>query len=108
MRLIIMLLLSSILLVGCDSDYKVGDKITLKESIMGSHTIHDFKEMIKKARKGDKISVDGVNYNILFEDSKIKVVKVSEKDNMILVKLLNGSDEGTEWWVSKGDLNRAK
>ncbi|MDQ0972424.1 hypothetical protein QFZ31_002302 [Neobacillus niacini] len=100
-KLVSVLALTAIVLSACGG-YEEGEKLTLTDSIIGYDTIHDFEEQLKDT--DGEIDVDGETINMLFEDYDVKVIEVSKKDKMVLVQMLDGSDEGTEWWVPEADL----
>lgn len=95
------LALSAIVLTACGG-YGEGDKLTLTDSVIGYDTINDFEEQLVDT--DGEIDVDGDTINMLFEDYDVKVIEVSKKDKMVLVQMLDGSDEGTKWWVPEADL----
>ncbi|MEK5500434.1 hypothetical protein [Bacillus sp. FSL M8-0168] len=97
------LVLSAVVLTACGG-YEEGDKLTLTDTIIGADTIHDWKEAIRESQEDGTLDTDGVTINSLFEDYDVKVIEVSKKDKMVLVQLLDGSDEGTKWWVPEADL----
>lgn len=105
-KLINSLVVAATLLTACEG-YQEGDKLTLKDTISGSSTINDYKEAIAESKEDGTFNTDGVTINSLFEDYEVKVIEVSDKDDMVLIQLLDGSDEGTKWWVFEEDLNRA-
>jgi hypothetical protein len=94
------------LLAGCGG-LKEGDSFTLKDTVYGASTINDWNEAVEESNEDGTFDTDGVTVNSLIEDYKVKVVEISKKDKMVLVQLMEGSDEGTKWWVPQVDLEAA-
>lgn len=102
-KLASVLALSAIVLSACGG-YGEGDKLTLTDSIYGAETIHDWEEMMEEVKETGVFTTGNHSTDILIEGYDVKIVEISKKDKMILVQLLDGSDEGETLWVPEADL----
>jgi hypothetical protein len=97
--LIIMFLLSSCG-ISEGSDFKV------KTPMIGTDTEEDFMQLSTKTGDDGNLEIDGKTVIPLFEGTRIEVMKVSKykKDNLLMVKELDGAYKGRIIWVSETDL----
>lgn len=106
-KIISAFILAASILSACGNGIEEGDKVTLTDSISGAYTIHDYKQMEKQAIDTGTWENNGETTTMLFEDYEYKVTEVSNKDKMVLLKAMEGSEEGEEVWVTIADLQAA-
>ncbi|KAA6452666.1 hypothetical protein [Bacillus swezeyi] len=83
-----------------------GDEITIRRAIFGANSIETFEE-----NYGDglpNLLSDGVNTIRIPRYQEIKIIKTLDEDDMALIEILGGSDDGTQWWVKKSDIERKR
>lgn len=100
-------ILAAGLLSACGNGLEEGERVTLTDSISGGYTIHDYKEMEQQAIETGTWENNGETTSMLFEDYEYKITEISKKDGMVLLKAMEGSDEGTEVWVKMAELQAA-
>ncbi len=97
-------LLLCILLLSACGGYKEGQEYILKDNIIAYGSPEDYQDQLEDT--DGEINVDGETINMLFEDYSIKIVDADKKNKLILVEILDGSDEGSQWWVPLNDFKQ--
>ncbi len=96
-----MLMVLLVLLVGCG--ISKGDMYVLTDMMIGADTPEDFIAALEDAQQDGTLETGGPIHTIFDED----IVKIIDtKDEWVLIEIIEGYDEGEQWWVSKGDLEQ--
>lgn len=109
MKKVGILLTMLLLLMGCSESetFESGDLIILNKSIDGADTIDDWNDTMEVARETGVFHTGGA-INMMFKGNTVMVVKEDKERGMVLVQLMDGSDEDSRLWTPIEDLKSAR
>ncbi|ASB90041.1 hypothetical protein S101395_03534 [Bacillus sonorensis] len=90
-----------------EGKYKEGDELKLGSAIYGADTVENWKEA-KNHGRFNIFDEDGVAIKSIPRHQRVKIIKLIKKDDMALVKMLDGAYQGTQWWVKTSELKKEK
>lgn len=100
-----MLLFIAFLVLTACGGIQEEDSYTLKESIIVADSIEEFHEAMEEAQETGTLETGGP-VTMVFDEDEIKIIEITN-DDMVLIELIEGYDEGYRGWTHKGEIDRA-
>lgn len=104
MKKIVLLLFLLSLLSAC-SGFEKDEIIVLKDTIYVGESVDELNEANEEA-KMTGVFVSGGAIKSFYEGDTIQVIGEDEASQVVLIKIIGGLYDGTEWWALSQELRQ--